>query len=558
MSTPVSKRALFTTGAFPAGATVGALALLSQRASADTPFTSFAFKATGAPTPRTMPDRLAEVKNVKDFGAVGNGIADDSGPINAAIQACSHAGGGTVYFPIGTYTVTSTIVCPTPAGNVCMALRGAGGGLESDYAKIIGSIGGAYIIDTTVSSKYGISLIENLHITNNSAVAGSGGILFGSGIVGGIRDCRIEVKNGVGISSAHEGGGFNVDSCQLSGDGPGASGAGGTTTSIGIFCQQSTIKNCRITFLGTGIRCKNVATNIVGCAFEKNNIGIVVGLDEFAKGDIQQAATITGNSFESNNTGVLLSLAAGVHFAGNYLSAFTSAGFGNLGAGCIDGIRIGILHNSVFLGNVLTGHYTGAVINAPGDLSLDNVLFIGCKCLNSNGAGSTWIFPTTNNATSLYKCIQCNVDATITFSNLQIVPPADRFIHDDFELSDAAGVANPVTLSALVSYVGGTGVITITTSGPHGFVPGDLFNLSSVTGTGADLSTLNNTWAAAAGTDSSTRTLVTILATGLRITTVTGGTILNPPKIGSAVTAGSGPWKAKVRWNGRYWTVVGI
>ena len=33
------------------------------------PFTSFAFAATGGPTKRTMPDRLAEVKNVLDFGA---------------------------------------------------------------------------------------------------------------------------------------------------------------------------------------------------------------------------------------------------------------------------------------------------------------------------------------------------------------------------------------------------------------------------------------------------------------------------------------------------------
>jgi uncharacterized protein with GYD domain len=31
------------------------------------PFVNFAFAATGAPTPRTTPDRLAEVKNVKDL-----------------------------------------------------------------------------------------------------------------------------------------------------------------------------------------------------------------------------------------------------------------------------------------------------------------------------------------------------------------------------------------------------------------------------------------------------------------------------------------------------------
>ena len=79
MSTQISKRILLGKGALAAGVGVGALALLApQRASADTPFTSFPFPATGAPTPRTMPDRLADVKNVKDFGAVGNGTTDDT------------------------------------------------------------------------------------------------------------------------------------------------------------------------------------------------------------------------------------------------------------------------------------------------------------------------------------------------------------------------------------------------------------------------------------------------------------------------------------------------
>ena len=42
--------------------------------------------------------------NVKDFGAVGNGTTDDTAAINSALQ-----GGGAVYFPAGTYRVTSQI-----------------------------------------------------------------------------------------------------------------------------------------------------------------------------------------------------------------------------------------------------------------------------------------------------------------------------------------------------------------------------------------------------------------------------------------------------------------
>ncbi len=41
--------------------------------------------------------------NVQDYGATGSGTVLDTPGINAAIAAASAAGGGTVYFPSGTY-----------------------------------------------------------------------------------------------------------------------------------------------------------------------------------------------------------------------------------------------------------------------------------------------------------------------------------------------------------------------------------------------------------------------------------------------------------------------
>jgi hypothetical protein len=53
---------------------------------------------------RTLENRFADVVNVKDFGAVGDGVADDTAAIQAALNA-ANAGKGKVCIPAGTYIV---------------------------------------------------------------------------------------------------------------------------------------------------------------------------------------------------------------------------------------------------------------------------------------------------------------------------------------------------------------------------------------------------------------------------------------------------------------------
>jgi len=64
--------------------------------------------ATGAPTAATgstdqLPAPHLLAYNVRSFGAKGDGSATDSPAINRAIDAAAAAGGGTVFFPGGTY-----------------------------------------------------------------------------------------------------------------------------------------------------------------------------------------------------------------------------------------------------------------------------------------------------------------------------------------------------------------------------------------------------------------------------------------------------------------------
>jgi len=51
--------------------------------------------------------------NVKVFGATGDGSTDDHTAVNSAISALNLAGGGTLYFPYGTYKMTSAITTIT-------------------------------------------------------------------------------------------------------------------------------------------------------------------------------------------------------------------------------------------------------------------------------------------------------------------------------------------------------------------------------------------------------------------------------------------------------------
>lgn len=56
----------------------------------------------------TVQSKLREFVSVKDYGAVGNGVADDTAAINLAISSLSAAGGGTVWVPAGEYSIGSS------------------------------------------------------------------------------------------------------------------------------------------------------------------------------------------------------------------------------------------------------------------------------------------------------------------------------------------------------------------------------------------------------------------------------------------------------------------
>ena len=74
--------------------------------------------------------------NVLDYGALGDGQTLDSPAIQAAIDACSHAGGGTVYFPAGNYVTGSLFLRDNITLQIDAGATLLGSADENDYPVI--------------------------------------------------------------------------------------------------------------------------------------------------------------------------------------------------------------------------------------------------------------------------------------------------------------------------------------------------------------------------------------------------------------------------------------
>lgn len=84
--------------------------------------------ASGSNTPRSLADRAADVVNVRDFGAKGDGNTDDTAAIQTALDVAV-ATNGKVVVPVGVYPVSATLTLTgvrTTGHGATVAIEGSG------------------------------------------------------------------------------------------------------------------------------------------------------------------------------------------------------------------------------------------------------------------------------------------------------------------------------------------------------------------------------------------------------------------------------------------------
>lgn len=236
------------------------------------PFTAFAFPASGSnQINRTEPDRIADIKNIKDFGAVGDGVTDSWPAIMSAYNWTVGKNRGIIFFPPGTYLVSQPInfgksytvssgTYNSTTGIVTVTMADSSidpflftGSVNWEYLNLsgtgsVGSLGGGgqtviSVSGTTVVSQAAmglgsITITGGLLITDTNVNVHFIGVLGLSTVTGNFSDYIFSRGR---HDSAGESGGHSVENLTIVNNS--ASGGG---VRIGA-CVGAAVRNCNIT-----------------------------------------------------------------------------------------------------------------------------------------------------------------------------------------------------------------------------------------------------------------------------------------------------------------------
>jgi hypothetical protein len=234
--------------------------------------------------------------NVFDFGAVGNGVANDTAAIQAAIN--SLASGGTVYFPVGSYLCTSGLTVSN--NNVTLEFSNGAALTYTTPTQILLTVTGnnCQLLGATINAPavfdatnapigYSIVKVQGENFTADNCTVNNvprTGFWF------------FECNNGV------------ITNCRINGNYPGASYPAGGPTHFGIILDTTSTGS-----QGNFVIAKNIIRLCVQGA----------GSGSTGPASLEQSMAITGNVFELcwDHGWYTSGLANGISVTGNAFNA---------------------------------------------------------------------------------------------------------------------------------------------------------------------------------------------------------------------------------------------
>lgn len=511
------------------------------------------FTSTVGSVTRNLGDRASDIFNVKDFGAKGDGINDDTSSIQAAINSAAIAGisggsgaaknGGIVFFPPGSYKVSSPLK-NNIGGDV--QLHGSG-----EYATtVFGTISNGFIIDTNAFVAMGatlgqIDVIQDMQVQNLQPGSNTGvDISYGSirfNVPGGrMSNVIFGGTNGI-IAVPYS---FNSVLINCTGSGPGGGSVSGQLGfgSIGIAIAQGSLIGCVASAYGTAMCISNVGATLLGTRTESSNVGVDLGFDPTGIATSVTGATINSHTTERCMTGYKVTNASDCQIIGSFASV------------PLNGPVRGISGTPTWSAGTLT-------INSSVPLGWSGTKTIVLENFTSSGPGN------------------CNGTFTATFisSTSFSVPlasnPGTITIVGDWSTLGNYGIQfiNPNVMSLSgCAFSGNYDIAGIDMSGTTGGANVSFISVNSAsTGGGPSWVFHTNVWQSIytysnCNNPSSSFTFANLPGqAGVMASAIEGMEFNitngpNSPSWGSNVTSGSGSTHMKVRYNGTNWTAVGI
>lgn len=307
------------------------------------------------------------------WGAVGDGVADET----AAIRAAMYAGGSAanVFFLPGTYLVTSPIDLDGSPRFGWWHIEGAGPVLS----KITGNFADFVIKRSlSVGTSGGDHIIRGLSIINTSASASAGGVKLTDAVGSRIERLEVTIANGVGIDVATNNFTTIIDGVNVTG-----------TAFAGIGIQGKnhvTIIGPDVRGLSEGVRVAGVGSNVMGGRFEINRTGLMIGKDPTGATYALAGAQVLGNRFEANDTDIDVVSCNGCTIAG----VSTQGSVGSPSAQSIYGVIVRGAVGSSFKDFVIGGGYSKSAFYVPNPSpnALTSTTFQGVTVGNSLSPGT--------------------------------------------------------------------------------------------------------------------------------------------------------------------------